>query len=279
MALLRMGTCSWKYPSWKGLVYSRAMGIDYLYEYSRRYTTVEIDQWFWTLPERATAAEYASAAPEDFRFTVKLPNAITLTHFYKKKGEAALRPNPQFLSPSLFEDVLSRLEPLRGKIGMLMLQFEYLNKQKMASQSDFLDRLGKFFDAVPQALPCGIETRNPKWLDERWFAFLAERGLGNVFLQGYYMPPITSLYERCAPSLRGTVVIRLHGPDREGIEKATGENWDRIVAPKDGELPGIVEMIHDMKGRGLTVFLNVNNHYEGSAPLTIERLRERGLIE
>jgi len=36
-------------------------------------------------------------------------------------------------------------------------------------------------------------------------------------------------------------------------------------------------MINDMKGRGLTVYLNVNNHFEGSAPLTIERLRERGL--
>jgi uncharacterized protein YecE (DUF72 family) len=162
---------------------------------------------------------------------------------------------------------------------MLMLQFEYLNKQKMASHSDFLDRLGKLFDAVPRTFPCGIETRNPKWLDERWFAFLAERGLGSVFLQGYYMPPITSLYERCASALRGTVVVRLHGPDREGVEKAAGENWDRIVAPKDGELPGIVEMIHDMRDRGLTVFLNVNNHYEGSAPLSIERLRERGLIE
>jgi hypothetical protein len=34
-----------------------------------------------------------------------------------------------------------------------------------------------------------------------------------------------------------------------------------------------------MKGRSMTVYLNVNNHYEGSAPLTIERMRERGLAE
>jgi uncharacterized protein YecE (DUF72 family) len=274
-----MGTCSWKYPSWKGLVYSRATGIDYLSEYSRKYSTVEIDQWFWSLPERATAAEYAAATPKDFRFTIKLPNAITLTHFYKKRREEELRPNPQFLSPSLFEDVLARLEPLEGKIGMLMLQFEYLNKQKMASQSEFLDRLGRLFEKVPRNIPCGVEIRNPRWLDGRWFAFLAGRELGSVFLQGYYMPPVVSVYKPHAESLRGTVVVRLHGPDREGIEKAAGESWDRIVAPKDDELPGIVEMINDMKDRGLTVFVNVNNHYEGSAPLSIERLRERGVIE
>ena len=54
--MLRIGTCSWKYPSWKGLVYSRATGIDYLSEYATRYNTVEVDQWFWALPEPTTAA-------------------------------------------------------------------------------------------------------------------------------------------------------------------------------------------------------------------------------
>ncbi len=48
--MLRIGTCSWKYPSWEGLVYSRSAGIDYLAEYARRYNTVEVDQWFWALP-------------------------------------------------------------------------------------------------------------------------------------------------------------------------------------------------------------------------------------
>jgi uncharacterized protein YecE (DUF72 family) len=277
VAELRIGTCSWKYPSWKGLVYSQASGIDYLSEYARRFDSVEIDQWFWTLPERATAAEYAAATPEDFRFTVKLPNALSLTHFYRKKGESGLRPNPQFLSVPLFEEILSRLEPLRAKIGMLMLQFEYLNRQKMASQADFLESLGAFFDAAPRSLPCAIEPRNPHWLDERYFAFLAEKNLCHVFLQGYYMPPMEETWRKHGHMLRGAAVVRLHGPDREGMEKLSGESWDRIIAPKDQELARVVDMVNDMRDRSLTVYLNVNNHYEGSAPLTIERLLERGL--
>ena len=32
-----------------------------------------------------------------------------------------------------------------------------------------------------------------------------------------------------------------------------------------------------MRDRSLTAYLNINNHYEGSAPLTIERLRGRGV--
>jgi uncharacterized protein YecE (DUF72 family) len=275
--MLRIGTCSWKYPSWKGLVYSKASGIDYLAEYARRYETVEIDQWFWTLPEPDIAAQYASVTPPDFRFTVKLPNTLSLTHHYRKNGETALRPNPEFLSVSLFQDVLARLKPLHGKIGMLMLQFEYLNAQKISSQAAFLAHLGAFVCAVPRTLSLAIEPRNPRWIDKAYFTFLHAHGLSHVFLQGYYMPSMFETWKRYGELVRGAVVVRLHGPDREGMERETAKSWDRIVAPKDEDLARLVEMMRDMRDRSLTVYLNINNHYEGSAPLTIERLRERGV--
>jgi uncharacterized protein YecE (DUF72 family) len=287
MAALRIGTCSWKYPSWQGLVYSGSSGVDYLAEYARKYSTVEVDQWFWAPPEQAIAAGYAASTPPGFRFTVKLFNELSLTHFYRKKaprfsadlGETQPRVNPKFLSRALFDEVLAGLEPLREKIGVLMLQFEYLNAQKISGQAEFLHRLGEFVDAVPRAIPLAIETRNPAWLNERYFRFLADHGLSHAFLQGYFMPPFWQSYARFAPLLRDPVVVRLHGPERRGIEKATGESWNQIVAPRDEELRRVVEMINDMRGRSLTVYLNVNNHYEGSAPLTIERLRERGLVD
>lgn len=40
---MRIGTCSWKYDSWKGLVYPDFGEFNYLEEYSRHYNTVEID--------------------------------------------------------------------------------------------------------------------------------------------------------------------------------------------------------------------------------------------
>lgn len=50
---LHLGTCSWKYESWRGVVYSDA-------------------------PHPDTVADYAAAVPPDFRFGVKMPNALTL---------------------------------------------------------------------------------------------------------------------------------------------------------------------------------------------------------
>jgi uncharacterized protein YecE (DUF72 family) len=276
---LRIGTCSWKYPSWEGLVYSKAEGIDYLAEYAHKFSTVEVDQWFWRMPEPSTVAEYVASVPRDFKFTIKVPNQITLTHFYKKEKNADLAPNPDFLSPEMFRRFLSTLEPLKKLTGCLMFQFEYLNMKKMASKDAFLSHLDSFFTdrAVSRGLKdwaCAVEVRNPNWLDGQYFDFLSSHGLGNVFIQGYYMPPVIPIYRTHASTLRGTCVIRLHGPDRGGMEKLTGQMWDKIIAPKDTELPGIVDMTRDMLSRGLVVYLNVNNHYEGSGPLTIEKLRK-----
>jgi uncharacterized protein YecE (DUF72 family) len=275
--MVRIGTCSWKYPSWEGLVYSRSAGIDYLAEYAQRYDTVEVDQWFWAPPEPATAAQYASVVPDDFRFTVKLPNTLSLTHFYRKRGETTLRPNPQFLSVPHYEEILERLAPLHGKIGMLMLQFEYLNGEKMRSQAAFLDALGAFAAAAPRTLPLAIELRNPRWIDQRYARFLQDAGFFHVFLEGSFMSPIPESWARIGGLVREAAVVRLHGPDRDGMEKVTGEIWNRIVSPKDDLLDRIAAMINDMTDRSLTVYLNINNHFEGSAPLTIERLRGKGL--
>ena len=69
-----------------------------------------------------------------------------------------------------------------------------------------------------------------------------------------------------------TVVIRLHGPDREGMERETGKRWDTLVVRRDEELRHIVRMVEELLAAGVEVFLNVNNRYEGCAPLTIERI-------
>jgi uncharacterized protein YecE (DUF72 family) len=281
MAELRIGTCSWKYPSWQGLIYpDSGKTFNYLPEYSRRFDTVEVDQWFWSLfpgknpvlPSPATVEEYAAAVPDNFRFSVKAPNSITLTHPYKKSKDEALVTNPHFLSVPLCVDFLKALAPLGPKLGPVMFQFEYLNKQKMASQRAFLKALDIFLSTLPGDFTFAVESRNPNYLNRAYFDFLHDHKAAPVFIQGYYMPSIVSLYEKFADSIRGTAVIRLHGYDRDEMEKATGEKWNAIVAPKDEELSAVAKMIRDLIKRNVNVYLNVNNHFEGSAPLTIEKM-------
>lgn len=283
MAKLRIGTCSWRFDSWHELVYSAPRGINYLEEYAARYDTVEIDRWFWSLfghdkvrlPRPVDVEEYRGSVPDDFRFTIKAPNSITLTHFYKVAKGDPLVPNPYFLFVPLFREFLSLLRPLHDVLGPLMFQFEYLNRRKMASQSRFQDNLEVFAGRLPPGYEYAIEVRNPRFLNESFFRFLGRTGLSPVLLQGYWMPQLARVYEEWRALIieHEVIVIRLLGPDRKGIEEQTGKRWDRTVAPKDEELRGIVDVAQDLLSHGVSVYLNVNNHYEGSAPLTIERIR------
>lgn len=282
MASLRIGTCSWKYPSWEGLVYSAAKDINYLKEYATQYDTVEVDQWFWslhgpgiiTMPREDTVREYADSVPGNFRFSVKVPNSISLSHFYRKSKKDPLQENPDFLSVDLFERFLETLEPMHHLLGPLMLQFEYLNKQKIPAQEIFLDRLSDFLDAVTRDFPIGVESRNPNYLNDRYFSLLEDKGVHHVFLQGYYMPPVREVFAKGGVPSSGMTVIRLHGPDRKGIEEKTGGSWDRRIEPRDQELQDVAEMTDVLLSQDVDVYLNVNNHFEGSAPRTIERFRE-----
>jgi uncharacterized protein YecE (DUF72 family) len=282
---LKIGTCSWKYDSWKGLYYDptkKYRADDYLPDYARHLDTVEIDQWFWSLfpagvklPERRTVEVYASSVPDDFVFTVKAPNALTLTHYYAKQPARyagyANQPNAHFLSLDLLSRFLERLAPLGKKLGPIMFQFEYLNRMKMPSRDSFLERLGDFVDRAPRGFDFAVESRNPKYLSQPFFDHLAARTIGFVYIEGYYMPPIRDVFEKFRPVTAPYSVIRLHGGDRLEIEESTGELWNRIVAPKPEGIEAAVRIVSENARRGVRTFLNVNNHFEGSAPLTIER--------
>jgi len=276
---LHIGTCSWKYGSWKGLVYSKEKPANFLKEYSARYSAVEVDQWFWSLfgdsavlPKADIVREYCQSVPEDFLFAVKVPNSITLTHHYRKNSRGPLIANEHFLSIELMEKFLETLEPMRTRLGPLMFQFEYLNKQKMGGQVEFFDRVGEFVSRLPKGPLYTVETRNPNYLNSRYFQFLKSLSLTHIFLHGYYMPPIFDVYEKHKSLLGENAVIRLHGPARQDIEKLTGNKWGEIVAPKDDDLDRLALMLDDIEA---TVFLFVNNHFEGSAPRTIARIERR----
>ena len=282
---LRVGTCSWKYEGWKGLIYRSGVKYaagDYLVDYAKHFNTVEVDQWFWSLfpsgvklPDPQAAREYAQSVPDDFVFTVKAPNAITLTHHYAKQtaGHRAFanKPNPDFLSRDLLKRFLAALAPMGGKLGPIMFQFEYLNKSKMPSLQAFLEALHEFFQRAPKDFSYAIETRNPNYLSEAFFNFLREHTLGFVFLEGYYMPHISEVFGRHDTATEAPTIVRLHGPEREAMEEASAGRWDRLLEPRPESINAAVEIVRANLRLGRKTFVNINNHFEGCAPLTAER--------
>ena len=133
---------------------------------------------------------------------------------------------------------------------------------------EFYNKLDK------KILSFGIEIRNPNYLNEKYFSFLKELNIAPVFLEGYYMPHVTEIYKKFKKYINNLVVIRLHGPDKKGIEKVANDNWNKIYINRDMELISIVKMIKELQSNEVDLFVNVNNHFEGSAPLTIEKIKK-----
>lgn len=281
MAKLFVGTCGWKYESWMNLVYSENEEKNYLKEYSECYDTVEVDKWFHSLhginkvilPKPETVVAYKNSVHKDFKFSIKIPNSITLTHICRDDKEEELIPNAHFLSPNLMEEFLGMLKPLKWNLGVLIFQFEYLNKQKIKSQYELQGLLREFIPLLPESLRFVVETRNASFLNDDYYQFMRDSKMGISFLQGYDMPDIFELHQRYKDFIKDYTVIRLHGEERKGIETKSGGEWNKIISPKDEELLRLVEMINDLLVRNVDVYLYVHNYYEGSAPLTIARIQ------
>jgi len=59
------------------------------------------------------------------------------------------------------------------------------------------------------------------------------------------------------------------------MERRSGGRWSRLIEPREAELDLVADTLRRLGDHGRTVWVFVNNHYEGSAPLTLARIQER----
>ena len=173
----------------------------------------------------------------------------------------------------VMDSFLKSLKPLKEKVGVIMFEFEYLNKDKMPSLEAFFDRLGPFLDELPKDHQYSIEIRNPNYIKEEYFDFLKSHKVGHVFIDGYYMPPAYGVFEKFGKASlpTKTVVVRLLGSDRQGIEKKTRKHWTEVVDPRDKTIEEISDLVKKLIPEKFDVYANFNNHLEGSAPQSISK--------
>src|SRR5215470_8320437 len=102
-----IGTSSWKYPGWRGMLYDSAR-YEYrgkfaesrfnrgcLAEYAEVFKTVCVDAAYYNFPSRQYLEGMASQVPENFLFALKVTDAITIKNFpnLERFGDLAGKPN------------------------------------------------------------------------------------------------------------------------------------------------------------------------------------------
>lgn len=164
-----IGCAVWAYKDWVGELYPPgSKPKDFLRLYCDRFTAVEGNTTFYSMPDAKTVERWAETMPPLFRFCPKLPKVFS--------HEGRLMPN---LAGSL--KFLESLKPLGSRLGPLFVQLP--PSYGPAQISD----LREFLSAWPrQESAIAVEVRHLDWFQEpnatRLNQMLQALGVGRVLL-------------------------------------------------------------------------------------------------
>lgn len=241
---VRLGTATWNFPGWRGIVWSRGSGLKRLaaeglpaYSASPLLRTVGLDRNFYRALRAEEFSAFAEQVPEDFRFIVKAPREVTDPVRRTERGNP-VEANSRFLDPEATVDRF--LAPVRQGLGLragpLVFQFSPFPHSVLRTQEAriaLIERIGAFFDALrsrqdaTEGLLLAAEFRNYELVTPRMMRRLRETGVRPVVGLHPAMPGIRRLTDalRCcdAPDTMGMVDGRFTGlPEANAAWRLTG---------------------------------------------------------
>ncbi|MGC8873614.1 MAG: DUF72 domain-containing protein [Chloroflexia bacterium] len=231
-----IGTSGWVYPHWRGIFYPPELPQRAWFAYyARHFSTVEVNNTFYRLPDEPVFRSWCEQAPPGFRYALKVHRLIT--HMKKLRGaEAPLQ---------LF---LDRACLLGDRLGPLLYQLP-------PGWACDTDRLAAFLEMLPQGLLHVFEFRHPSWFCPETLALLERYGAVLCLLS---MPGVTCPIRVTGPA----VYLRLHGSTTLYASRYSREElsqWAEVLAP--------------FLQQGLDVYVYFNNDAFGYAVANAQELR------
>jgi uncharacterized protein YecE (DUF72 family) len=286
-----LGTSSWSFPGWEGLVYERVYPQTTLareglgaYAHQPLLRAVGLDRSFYGPVDRAALADYAAVVPEGFRFLAKAHELCTLARFpnHRRHGERRGRDNPQWLDVAYAcEHVVQPfVEGLGAKAGVLLFQFSPQDEEWLGGRHGFPERLHRFLAALPVG-PCyAVELRNHKLLTPAYVAALRDANALHCVSVHPRMPDVRTQARQVGVLDGPALVVRWMLTPRLSYELARRyyHPFDTLVDPDPIARAGIAWLVREMSARGRPSLVIVNNKAEGCAPRSIEALA-RAIVE
>lgn len=279
---LRVGTSSWSFPGWDGLVWEGSydkttLAREGLSAYARHplLRTVGVDRTYYAPLPAAAFASMAEQVPDGFRFLVKAHEALLIGRFprHKRYGADAGQDNPRFLDVEHAAEAVVQpaIDGLGDKLGVLLFQFPPQSPRAGGGPEGFGDTLGRFLAALPELPPTAryaVEIRTPQWLTPGYAEALTAHGACHSYVVHPKMPDIREQMRRVPGGARHGLVVRWMlqpGLDYAGA-KARFEPFAHRAAPDEGHLAQIAHLVSLALQRELDVTVIINNKAEGSAP-------------
>lgn len=278
-ARLHMGTSSWSFPGWRGIVYrgqhkSGVLSKNGLQAYGQHplLNAVGVDRTFYAPVEAEVLAGYAQQVDDGFSFLVKAPGELTMPTIKDKRGAVAR--NLAFLDPAraLRDSVRPAVEGLGSKLGVVLVQFPPLALGAVGGPLAFAERLEGFFAALPRAR-YAVEVRTPALLCPRYFEVLRRHGVEHCCVVFPGMPSLAEQFERSGGADRRALVVRWMLGHGLRYQEARDRYlpFDRLAAPDVPTREMLAQILRSVDAPKLVI---VNNKAEGCSPLSLRALAE-----
>lgn len=171
---LYIGTSGWQYRHWRGRFYPQGLAQrNWLEHYAHRFATVESNNAFYRLPERATFERWAERTPRDFMWTVKVSRYLT----HIKRLREPQEPVERFLEHSA---------GLGRKRGPVLLQLP----PNLKADHDALDETLTGFGGRARV---SVEVRHESWFTDETKALL-QRHAAALCLADRGSKPVSALW-------------------------------------------------------------------------------------
>lgn len=261
MGELLLGCSGWNYGDtpdkggWVGIFYPDR-NTKRLRYYSQFFDTAEMDsifyEKFYSHMTKGTFIGMVKATPENFQFSVKVPEIIT----HRKRlevGKGAITD---------FEIFLDKTSPLKNsdKLGAILLQLP-----PSFTVNDFKN-IEKFLDKLPSGYNYAVEFRHPSWKTEGPWDMLKHYNIAAVMTDSPAKENLEFLSEVTVTSADHSF-IRFHGRNTKG------HYWYDYLYSKE-ELRPWVEKIEEVKKQTKVLRAYFNNHYGGAAVINALQFKE-----
>ena len=285
---VRLGTMSWTFPGWRGLVYaaqarSERLAAEGLAAYAQHplLRAVEIDRSYYDPLSRASFRELAQQVPEDFRFLVKAHQVCTIQRFpqHARHGKQRGAENPLFLDAAYASEavVAPTLEGLGAKLAGLLFQF---SPEDFGPPQRFAARLREFLSALPKQVTYAVELRSAGLFTPAYAAALEESGAVHCHNAWGALPSVLAQAKALPPAARRPLIVRWLFPPGDSYAAASERlaPFDRIVLEDPTRREAIARLVGNALRHDVPALVLVNNDAEGCAPESIDRLA-RAIVE
>jgi uncharacterized protein YecE (DUF72 family) len=285
--LVRLGSSSWTFAGWAGLVYAgkhteRTLAAHGLRAYAENplYRTVGIDRSYYDALTEENLTSYAAQLPPGFLAVSKVPRELTSAVFaeHPSMGALAGKRNESFLDPAkMLDTVIARYErAFAAHAGPFVFELAPAPRGAVPPADYVVGAIDRLLRALPRSFSYAFEIRNRDHLTPAYFDVLREHGAGHVLNYWTRMPTVGEQLDMPGVLTAPFVVTRLMLPPGARYEenKESFAPFDRIVKAQPQMRADVVRLARTCVEAGKKLFVIVSNKAEGSSPWTIRALAE-----